>query len=75
MKRVANKNDILIKENVDYLIDDDPNICINASKNNICTLYFKNNACEKIENVNNVINVTNWGEIYKFFMYKNLVND
>ena len=57
----------LIEEKVDYIIDDDESICINASNNNICALYFKNNAANKIEK-ENVINVNNWGEIYKFLI-------
>ena len=57
----------LIDEKVFYMIDDDNGICINASDNNICALYFKNNASNKVEK-ENVINVNNWGEIYKFLM-------
>lgn len=61
------KIDRLIEENVDYMIDDDDTICINAADNNICALYFKNNASNKIEK-ENVINVNNWGEIYKYLI-------
>lgn len=57
----------LLNENVSYMIDDDAGICMNASDNNICALYFKNNASNKVEK-ENVINVNNWGEIYKFLM-------
>ncbi len=59
------KIDRLLKENVDYMIDDDETICLNASDNNICALYFKNNASNKVEK-EKVININNWGEIYKF---------
>jgi len=61
------KIDRLIEEKVDYIIDDDETICINSSKNNICALYFKNNASKRIE-TQNVINVNNWGEIYKYLI-------
>ena len=57
----------LLEENVSYIIDDDPDICINASNNNICALYLKNNASNKVDK-DNVINVNNWGEIYKFLI-------
>lgn len=57
----------LLEEQVSYVIDDDPDICINASDNGICALYLKNNASNKVDH-NNVINVNNWGEIYKFLM-------
>ena len=49
------------------MIDDDSNICINAADNGICSLYFKNNASNKVD-IENVINVNNWGEIYKYLM-------
>ena len=61
------KIDRLINEKVDYIIDDDNNICMNAADNNICALYFKNNASNKVEK-DGVINVNNWGEIYKYLM-------
>lgn len=57
----------LLDENVSYMIDDDEGICINASDNNICALYFKNNASNRVDK-ENVINVNNWGEIYKYLM-------
>lgn len=55
----------LLEEHADYMIDDDETICRNASDNGICALYFKNNASPRIEK-DNVINVNNWGEIYKY---------
>lgn len=57
----------LINENVNYIIDDDPDICINAANNNIVALYFKNNASNKVDKAG-VINVNNWGEIYKYLV-------
>ena len=65
------KTEKLLEEHVDYIIDDDNNICINAVENGICALYLKNNASNK-ENKENVINVNNWGEIYKYLMLKKL---
>lgn len=64
-----NKIDRFLEENVDYVIDDDPIICSNAADNNIIAMYFKNNASNKVDK-ENVINVNNWGEIYKYFMLK-----
>lgn len=61
------KIDRLINEKADYIIDDDDQICINASNNNICALYLKNNASNKVEK-EKVINVNNWGEIYKYLI-------
>ena len=62
-----NKIDRFLEENVDYVIDDDPIICSNAAENGICALYLKNNASNKVDKAN-VINVNNWGEIYKYLI-------
>ena len=59
-----------INEKVDYIIDDDALTCIKAAANNIIALYFKNNASNKIEK-NNVININNWGEVYKYLILNN----
>ncbi len=63
------KIDRLISEKIDYIIDDDSGICINAATNNICALYLKNNASKRV-NRKNVVNVNNWGEIYKYIFLK-----
>lgn len=60
-----------LDEKVDYIIDDDDKICINAAINHIVALYFKNNASKRIENIDNIINVNNWGEIYKYLTLNN----
>lgn len=57
----------LLSEKVDYIIDDDTDICFNASSNNICSLYFKNSASRELVK-NNVVTVHNWGEIYKYLI-------
>lgn len=59
-----------LKEKVDYIIDDDDEICLNAANNSINALYFKNNASQKLEENEYIKNVNNWGEIYKYIMLK-----
>jgi len=61
------KIDRLIDEKVDYIIDDDETICINAANQSICALYLKNNASNRVEKTG-VVNVNNWGEIYKYLI-------
>ena len=61
------KIDRLVAEQAHYIIDDDETICVNASNNNICALYLKNNASNRVEK-DGVINVNNWGEIYKYLI-------
>ena len=53
---------------IDFIIDDDPITCLEASQNNIKALYFKNNASDCLEENEYLKNVHNWGEIYKYFM-------
>lgn len=60
------KIDRLIKEKVDYIIDDDEEICRLAAMKQIHALYFKNAASDKIEESEFLTMVNNWGEIYKF---------
>ena len=68
------KIDKFIEEKVDYVIDDDSAICVNASNNNIHALYFKNNASDKLEENEYIKNVNNWGEIYRcLMMNENLI--
>ena len=62
------KIDKLLEEKVDYIIDDDSAICVNASNNNIHALYFKNSVSDKLEENEYIKNVNNWGEIYRYLM-------
>lgn len=57
----------LKKEKCDYIIDDDKDICLNAKQNNIKSIYFKNSASSIVKEL---VTVNNWGEIYKFLMFK-----
>ena len=54
--------------NINYIIDDYPKTCLEASQNNIKALSFKNNTSECLEENEYLKNVHNWGEIYKYFM-------
>lgn len=64
------KINTLVENNVDYIIDDDRNICLNASNKNINAIFFKNNAQEQIEETEYFKTVNNWGEIYKYLYFK-----
>jgi len=61
----------LIDEKCDYIIDDDENICRQASEKGINSLYFKNAASNLVDDTNNFKIVNNWGEIYKFLKLNN----
>lgn len=56
----------LVDENCDYIIDDDENICRQASEKGINSIYFKNAASTLVDDTYNFKVVNNWGEIYKY---------
>ena len=58
---------------MDFLIEDAEINCIEASKHKIISLYFKNNAADKLEENEYLVNVNNWGEIYKYLMLNDVM--
>lgn len=61
MPLFQNSSAIIVEnEKVDYIIDDE-NICINS-------IYFKNNASDRIPENQHLKVVNNWGEIYKYII-------
>ena len=58
------KLEVAKKEKIDYMIDDNFDICKKLSENGIKTIYFRDKDMKKLEN-ENVIEVSNWGEIYR----------
>lgn len=62
---INDKLEICRKENVDIMIDDDWKIIKNLSDNNIKTLYFRDTNLKKLPENDNIIEVNNWGDIYR----------
>lgn len=58
------KYQICKEENIDIMIDDNPNTCEKLSKNGIKTLYFRNIYGRKLNENNNLIEVHDWANIY-----------
>ena len=58
------------KENIDLMIDDDHRIVSKLAENGIKCLYYREAGIKKIENNKNVIEVHNWGEIYRIIYNK-----
>ena len=58
------------KENIDLMIDDDYRIVSKLAENGIQCLYLREAGIKKVENNKNVIEVHNWGEIYRFIYNK-----
>lgn len=63
--KLKNKLEVIKDENIDIMIDDNPNTCKMLSDNGIKTLYFRNVYGNKIEENTYLKEVKNWGEIYR----------
>ena len=63
-----NKLEVCIKENIDYMIDDDYKIIEQLSNNNIKTIYFRDAGLKKLEENKYIKEVNNWGDIYRFLI-------
>lgn len=68
------KLEIAEKEKIDYMIDDNFDICKKLSENGIKTIYFRDKDMKKLEN-ENVIEVSNWGEIYRIIKNRKYVQN
>lgn len=67
----ADKVSVVLAEKIDIMIDDSYEICKKISDKKIKTLYFRDKNMKKIKS-DYVIEVSNWGEIYRFIKQKNL---
>ncbi len=60
------KLEIAKKENIDFMIDDNYDICRKMSENKIKTIYFRDKEMKKLEQNQYLKEVSNWGEIYRY---------
>ena len=60
------KLEIAKKENIDFMIDDNYEICRKMSENKIKTIYFRDKEMNKLEQNQYLKEVSNWGEIYRY---------
>ena len=63
---IDDKLEICQKEKVDIMIDDDWKIAKKLSENNIKTLYFRDTNLVELNENEYLIEVNNWGDIYRF---------
>ena len=61
-----NKIEVAKKENIDVMIDDTFEVCQKLSSNGIKTIYFRDKDMKKLEQNENLKEVSNWGEIYRY---------
>lgn len=60
----TDKIDVVLSENIDVMIDDSYEICQKMKEKRINTLYFRDKNMKKIQS-KYIIDVSNWGEIYR----------
>lgn len=67
----VDKVDVVLSEKIDIMIDDSYEICKKMNDKKIKTLYFRDKNMKKIQS-DYVIDVSNWGEIYKIIKKANI---
>lgn len=63
--RQADKTKICIEENIDYIIDDSPDVCKSTSEAGIKTIFLHDSGIKGVEPNENLFEVHNWGEVYR----------
>ena len=60
------KLEVAQNENIDVMIDDSYDVCRKLSSNGIKTIYFRDKEMKVLEQNENLKEVSNWGEIYRY---------
>ena len=60
------KLEVAQNENIDVMIDDSYDVCKKISSNGIKTIYFRDKEMKVLEQNENLKEVSNWGEIYRY---------
>lgn len=60
------KLEVAQKEKIDVIIDDSYDVCKKLSLNGIKTIYFRDKEMKVLEQNENLKEVSNWGEIYRY---------
>lgn len=60
------KLEVAQNENIDVMIDDSYDVCKRLSSNGIKTIYFRDKEMKILEQNENLKEVSNWGEIYRY---------
>ena len=69
----VDKVNVALLEKIDIMIDDSYEICKKMSDKKIKTLYFRDKNMKKLKS-DYVIDVSNWGEIYRIISKMNIKN-
>ena len=66
----GDKLEVCLKENLDYMIDDDHKIITKLADKGIKTIYFRDTNLKKLEENEYIKEVNNWGDIYRYLLSK-----
>ena len=66
------KTEICLECNIDVMIDDSYDVCKKLSSNGIKTIYFREKNMKRLEENENLKEVSNWGEIYRYIKVMSL---
>lgn len=64
--RQNDKLEVAQNEKIDVMIDDSYDVCKKLASNGIKTIYFRDKDMKKLEQNENLKEVSNWGEIYRY---------
>ena len=62
------KLEVAKNENIDVMIDDSYDVCKKLSSNGIKTIYFRDKEMKVLEQNENLKEVSNWEEIYRYII-------
>ena len=68
---VTDKLEICKKEDIDFMIEDNYKYVKRLTDNNVKTLYFRDVNMIKLEENEYIKEVSNWGDIYRYFKEMN----
>lgn len=64
--KILNKLDICLKEKINFMIDDNYEICKRLSEKGVNTIYLRDTGKKKLEENNYLKEFNSWGEIYRY---------
>lgn len=64
--KISDKIKVCLENDIKIIIDDSPNVCEEAVKNNIAALYFREKNSKKLEESDILYDIDNWGQAYRY---------
>mgnify|MGYP003303538683 CR=1 FL=1 len=68
-----NKTEIVLSNKIDVIIDDRYDVCKLLSKKGVLSLYFRMAGRKKLKKTENLVEVNNWGDVYRVLVNRNII--